>query len=251
MIQKIKQLIRPYFINYIAREIPLHWTQKNESTQLVQWFGGATSVKPPVSRFCTLIEKRAILTNAQGEKPLWEGYQGAAKTTRSSNQVRTQPSMGNLFTHLVTLKKPQFTVEFGTAFGISGMYFLAGMEMNQQGQLLTFDPNDVWANLAKDNLSKISQRYQLTIGTFEENIEKVLPRGASIDLAFIDAIHTREFVMPQMEIVLKYSQPGTIIIFDDINFSQNMRDCWNDVAKDSRFSATVSCGDRVGVVEVN
>ncbi len=251
MIQKIKQLIRPYFINYIAREIPLQWTQKTENTQLVQWFGSATSVKPPVSSFCTLIEKRAILTNAQGEKPLWEGYQGAAKTTRSSNQVRTQPSMGNLFTHLVTLKKPQYAVEFGTAFGISGMYFLAGMEMNQQGQLLTFDPNDVWANLAKDNLSKISQRYQLTIGTFEENIEKVLPSGGSIDLAFIDAIHTREFVIPQMEIVLKYSQPGTIIIFDDINFSQNMRECWNDVAKDSRFSATVSCGDRVGVVEVN
>jgi hypothetical protein len=56
--------------------------------------------------------------------------------------------------------------------------------------------------------------------------------------------------MPQLEIVLKYSKSGTIIIFDDINFSQNMRDCWNDVAKDSRFSATVSCGDRVGVVEV-
>jgi predicted O-methyltransferase YrrM len=90
----------------------------------------------------------------------------------------------------------------------------------------------------------------LTIGTFEENIGQVLPAGKKIDLAFIDAIHTREFVMPQMEIVLKYSQPGTIIIFDDINFSQNMRDCWEDVARDSRFSASVTCGDRVGVVEV-
>jgi predicted O-methyltransferase YrrM len=78
----------------------------------------------------------------------------------------------------------------------------------------------------------------------------VLPAGKKIDLAFIDAIHTREFVMPQMEIVLQYSQPGTIIIFDDINFSQNMRECWNDVARDARFSASVACGDRVGIVEV-
>ena len=183
MIQKFKQFFRPYFINYIAREIPLQWVQNNTESQLVKWFGGSSSVKPPVSRFCTLIEKRAILTNEQGEKPLWEGYQGATKTTRSSNQVRTQPSTGNLFTHLVTLKKPQFAVEFGTAFGISGMYFLAGMEQVKQGQLLTFDPNDIWAKLAKENLEQISPRFQLTIGTFEENIGQVLPGGASIDLA--------------------------------------------------------------------
>lgn len=250
MIQKLKQALRPYFINYIAREIPLQWIQKEKDARLVQWFNAAESVTPPVGRYSTTIEKRAQLTNTAGAQPLWEGYKGATNNTRSSDQVRTQPSMGNLFTHLVTLKKPKFAVEFGTAFGISGMYFLAGMEQVQQGQLLTFDPNDVWAKLANDNLQHISPRYQLTIGTFEENIEKVLPAGKKIDLAFIDAIHTREFVMPQMEIVLKHSQPGTIIIFDDINFSQNMRECWNDVARDSRFSASVACGDRVGIVEV-
>ena len=250
MIQKLKQFFRPYFINYIAREIPLQWIQKDNDASLVQWFKGEKSVTPPVGKNSIQIEKRAQLTNAAGAQPLWDGYKGATNKTRSSDQVRTQPSMGNLFTHLVTLKKPEFAVEFGTAFGISGMYFLAGMEQVKQGQLLTFDPNDVWAKLAKENLEQISPRFQLTIGTFEEHIGQVLPAGKKIDLAFIDAIHTREFVMPQMEIVLKYSQPGTIIIFDDINFSQNMRDCWEDVARDSGFSASVTCGDRVGVVQV-
>jgi len=97
---------------------------------------------------------------------------------------------------LVQKRKPEIIVEFGTAFGVSGMYFLAGLNLNKKGKLLTFDPNTVWAKLAKDNLSKISDRFKLTNGTFEDNIDNVLPEGQHIDIAFIDAIHTKEFVLP-------------------------------------------------------
>ncbi|MBM3427684.1 MAG: class I SAM-dependent methyltransferase [Bacteroidetes bacterium] len=198
----------------------------------------------------TFIEKRAIITNEHGEQPLWKGYQGAAKTTRSSNQVRTQPTMGNLFTHLAQKTNAQNIIEFGTAFGVSGMYFLAGLKANQKGKLYTFDPNDIWAHLANENLKRINHPYQLTIGTFEENIARVLPQGDKIDIAFVDAIHTREFVMPQLEIVIQYSRPGTLIILDDINFSEDMVQCWRDVSQDNRFSSAVTVGDRVGVVEL-
>jgi predicted O-methyltransferase YrrM len=70
-------------------------------------------------------------------------------------------------------------------------------------------------------------------------------------LAFIDAIHTQEFVLPQLEIVLKHSRPGTIIVLDDINFSKDMEACWQKVSHDSRFRSAVTVGDRVGIVEVN
>lgn len=164
--------------------------------------------------------------------------------------VRTVPAMGNLYTYLVQKLKPKTIVEFGTAFGVSGMYFLAGINSNNKGTLLTFDPNDVWAKLAKDNLSGISDRFKLTIGTFEENIDNVLPQGGTIDLAFIDAIHTKEFVLPQLDIVVAKSSNGAIIILDDINFSDNMKQCWKEVSCDSRFSSSASLGKRVGILEL-
>ncbi len=249
MLNAIKKILRPYYINYIGRKIPLQWIQRDDRSWLAQNFG-SDFVKPPIGKLASLIEKRAIITNEQGEQPLWDGYKGATKSTRSSNQVRTQPTMGNLFTHLVQRKRAENVIEFGTAFGVSGMYFLAGLKANNFGQLLTFDPNDVWAKLANENLKQIGHPYQLTIGTFEENIEKVLPQDQHIDVAFLDAIHTQEFVLPQLEIVLKYSKPGTIVILDDINFSKDMEECWRKVANDSRFRSAVTVGDRVGIVEL-
>lgn len=250
MLNTIKKILRPYYINYIGRKIPLEWIQRDEQSWLAQNMG-RDFVKPPIGPLATFIEKRAIITNEQGEQPLWNGYQGAAKATRSSNQVRTQPTMGNLFTHLAQKTKANNVIEFGTAFGVSGMYFLAGLKANGSGQLLTFDPNEIWAKLADDNLQQIGHSYTLTIGTFEDNIDRVLPQGQHIDLAFIDAIHTQEFVLPQLEIVLKHSRPGTIIVLDDINFSKDMEACWQKVSHDSRFRSAVTVGDRVGIVEVN
>lgn len=110
--------------------------------------------------------------------------------------------MGNLFANLVKKRKPSVIVEFGTAFGVSGMYWIAGLEANNYGELLTFEPNKVWAEIARKNLSAIGSRFQLVIGTFEENIDLYLGHDRRIDIAFIDAIHTSEFVIPQFKLVI-------------------------------------------------
>ena len=123
------------------------------------------------------------------------------------------------------------------------MYFLAGIESNQTGKLLTFEPNDVWREVAVHNLSQISNRFDSIAGTFEDNIADALPRGQGIDLAFIDAIHTKEFVLPQLEIVLSRSSDNAIIILDDINFSESMKECWKEVSMDIRFSCSAAPAD--------
>ncbi|WP_431239116.1 O-methyltransferase [Mycolicibacterium aichiense] len=150
------------------------------------------------------IAERAKITTKVGDQPLWEGYgQGAA--TRTPDQVKTQPEMGLAYSQLIEQIRPAVVVEFGTAFGMSGMYWLAGLELNGSGHLYTFDPNQVWADLARENLSAISDRFTLTIGTFEDNVG-ILP--GPIDFAFIDAIHTSDFVKPQFDIVASRSGPG-------------------------------------------
>jgi predicted O-methyltransferase YrrM len=158
--------------------------------------------------------------------------------------------MGNLFTFLVQSRRPDLVVEVGAAFGVSGMYFLAGIEFNGQGRLLTFEPNEIWAKVAKQNLSQISKRFLLVNGTFEENIEESLRLDERIELAFIDAIHTKKVVVPQLNKVVAKSASKALTILDDINFSDDMRACWQELAVQSRFAASVAFGDRVGVLEL-
>src|SRR5690606_35868607 len=106
--------------------------------------------------------------------------------TRIPNDVRTNRLMGEFYSYLVQRAQPEIIVEFGAAFGVSGMYFLSGLETYSGGKLISFEPNVVWAEMARSNLSKISDKHELVSGTFEENIGRVLPSNKRIDLAFID-----------------------------------------------------------------
>ncbi|AFL75864.1 O-methyltransferase [Thiocystis violascens] len=211
----------------------------------------------PVYRIFEVIEQRAKVTQQSGEHPLWEGYADLDDypwpvqrgVTRTSEQVRTSRLLGSFFTWLVTVRKPDVVVEFGTAFGVSGMYWLAGLEKNNAGKLLTFEPNAIWAKLAEKNLLTISSRFQLTNGTFEENISAKLGDNEKIDIAFIDAIHTSKFVFSQFEIVCNYLSKNGIIVFDGIGFSTDMRECWSTITLDPRVVTAIEV-QGTGIVEI-
>lgn len=196
-----------------------------------------------------LILDLAFSAEDLGKLPLWEGYEALAEyrrrdTTRSSGEVSTSESKGLFFTNLVVARRPEVIVEFGTAFGISGMYWLAGMEAISKGHLYTFEPNAIWADVARQNLSAIGpRRYTLTNGTFEDNVNVV----KGIDIAFIDAIHTSEFVLKQFALVAERANPSAVVLFDDIEFSDDMVSCWKRIASEAKSS--VSFGD-FGVVEL-
>jgi predicted O-methyltransferase YrrM len=197
------------------------------------------------------IERLAALANALGPQPLWSGYPPQGRgPTRQADDVRTARAMGELFTRLVERRRPEVVVEFGAAFGVSGMYWLAGIEANGFGELLSFEPNEGWARIARENLARIGTRFRLTVGTFEECVDAVLGAGRRLDLAFIDAIHTPEFVMPQLELVVARSRPGVLVVLDEVNFSEAMGECWEQIARDPRFVASARLGRRVGILEL-
>lgn len=250
MLKEIKQATASLFNSLQSRNIPIHWIKHGESSWLCNNIYGKY-LKSHKSLYSSRIERLAQETNNSGAQKLWDGYgeNNIAGSTRMPNAVRTAANMGNLYTYLVRAKKPKVIVEFGSAFGVSGMYFTAGLNINNNGVLLTFEPNSIWAKFAKNNLSQISDRFSLTIGTFEEHIDHTLPAGQLIDIAFIDAIHTRQFVEPQLNLVYDRCNSGALIILDDINFSNDMREYWNDVSVDSRFTSSLELGNRVGVLE--
>jgi predicted O-methyltransferase YrrM len=244
-LKKLKNPKKPLNIKYV---------KKSTNSWLCNHYNDGI-IKPIFNDYIQKIENLASKTNNYGSQPLWEGYisgdpDNKRGNTRKSDQVRTDKDMGCFYTDLVCNKKPSIIVEFGTAFGISGMYFLSGLEKNGSGHMFTYEPNEIWAGFARHNLNEIGSRFKSTIGTFEENIDKDLVDNKKIDLAFIDAIHTSKFVFSQLDIIIQHSRSGTIIILDDINFSSDMQSCWETLSKDDRFIASAYVGNRVGIVEM-
>ena len=212
---------------------------------------------PPTPIDAPRIEARAAETERLGARPLWTGYaavpnypKATTDSTRRSNQVRSPAVAGHFYAWLAAERAASIIVEFGTAFGVSGMYWLAGLKGNSGGRLLTFEPNADWAGLARANLASISDAFELVTGTFEECIDATLPLDQRIDIAFVDAIHTTEFVSRQFEILVPRMAPGGLMLFDDIDFSEDMRSCWHAIARDRRVVASATIGRRLGIVEL-
>ena len=238
------------FLMREKKRIPIEWIRKEGGSWLSEWLPDPF-VEPKDCPRCREIERIATRSNRLGPQPLWGGYPEQDRgPTRYADDVRTTRRMGNLYAALVYARQPEVIVEFGTAFGVSGMYWLAGLEVAGHGELLTFEPNEVWAGVARQNLTTIGDQFTLTVGTFEDNIGQRLGDDRGIDLAFIDAIHTTEFVIPQLELVIDRASPKALIVLDDIGHSPDMEDCWRQVSADTRFAATLTLGKRVGVLEL-
>lgn len=89
---------------------------------------------------------------------------------------------------------------------------------------------------------------RLVEGTFEDNLNKAPDH---IDLAFIDAIHTPEFVRTQLNLVLERANSGALIVLDDIRFSVAMSKYWREIREDERFAASCEVNRRVGILELS
>lgn len=224
------------------------WIRRESSSWLARNLP-LENYKPARSPHARRIEDRTAATQKLGSKQLWHGY-GQPGAVRTVNEVRTSANIGNLFTWLVMQRKPEIVVEFGTAFGTSGMYWLSGLEAAGSGRLLTFEPNHDWAMVARDNLSAIGSRFELTEGAFEDYVHAVVGDAPCIDIGFIDAIHTSAFVLPQFELVLQRLRPGGLVLFDDIDFTEDMAECWRRLAHDPRVLAAVAVAGHVGIVEM-
>jgi predicted O-methyltransferase YrrM len=209
--------------------------------------------RPPALPDFELVEVLARSTNDVGRLPLWDGYRaletGRASTTsdRAPAEVRIDARSGRCFAHLARALQPRLIVEVGTAFGVSGMYWLIGLR-GTDGHFLTFDPNEEWAGIARRNLQVIGGSYRSVKGTFEDNVAEIT---GPIDMAFLDAIHSDEHVSRQFELIAERGSPSAVVLVDDVNFaSGDMARCWRHLSLDRRVVGSALLSGRVGVLEL-
>ena len=67
---------------------------------------------------------------------------------------------------------------------------------------------------------------QLEIGDFADTLPLVLSKMQQVDYVFIDGNHQKEPTIQYFNECLKYSHSGTILVLDDIHWSDEMEAAW-------------------------
>jgi predicted O-methyltransferase YrrM len=144
------------------------------------------------------------------------------------------PRYARMLFRLVKYLKPKTIVELGTSLGISALYQASG---NPSAKVYTMEGCPETARLAQENFNVFpNYNIELTVGAFENTLPALLERINEIDFLFVDGHHQLKPTLQYIEMCLpKLSKDATVVV-DDINWSTEMREAWQQLIADKRFT---------------
>ncbi len=171
---------------------------------------------------------------------------GAGSTILKTNQraiyKMAQSSLkpkkfAQLLYRIVQYYKPQTILELGTSFGITSVYLASG---NGAATVYTLEGSPAIAAIARSHFASLGlQNVQLVEGDFAQTLQPLLNDLPLVDLAFIDGNHRKEPTLQYFQSLLAKTNEQSILIFDDIHWSQEMEAAWEQIKLHPRVTLSI------------
>jgi predicted O-methyltransferase YrrM len=153
-----------------------------------------------------------------------------------------------LLFRMVQYYQPETILELGTSFGITTAYLAAG---NKNANVFTCEGAKNIANIAQQTFKKFAlKNITLTKGNFENTLPALLTQIKNIDFAFVDGNHRKQPTLQYFQQLLNYSNPQTLLIFDDIHWSAEMEVAWEQIKQHPQVTLTIDLFF-IGIVIIN
>ena len=142
-----------------------------------------------------------------------------------------------LLFRIVRYFKPKNIIEIGTSLGITTCYLASA---SKNSKVITLEGSPGIAAIARKNFQSAKlENVHLIEGNFNDTLKNALPLSGSIDLAFIDGNHTKEATLNYFSALMKAGNKESIFIFDDIHWSEEMDQAWNEIKDSAGVTLTI------------
>lgn len=189
-------------------------------------------------------DQRSIIVNDLGS-----GSERLKTNVRKVSQIARYAPVKRKYGILLSNMAAEFgeplIVEFGTSFGISTMYMASGCP---HAKIKTIEGCRETSEIAKQNINEAGIRnVEVITGSFDEILPVILDKSNTPGLVFIDGDHRKEPVIRYFTQIAKRSDSKTVIIIDDINYSKEMEEAWEEIKRFDKVSVSVDIF-RMGIV---
>lgn len=128
-------------------------------------------------------------------------------------------------------------LELGSSLGISTAYLAAA---RPKSPMISMEGNPACAEYTRDLLKDLGLNSAKVItGNFDNKLDGTLQEMAKVDLAYMDGNHSYDATIRYFEAILPYLHERTIIVLDDIYWSDGMLRAWEEIKKHPQVSHTV------------
>lgn len=153
--------------------------------------------------------------------------------------------------HLVKSHDNANILEIGTNLGISGSYFLEALK-NKNGMLTTLEGLPQLCEIASNQFSNIvpNSKFEVIQGLYDSTFPKVVENGRIYNLIFIDGNHQKYPTIEYFEKMKSKIGKTAIFVFDDINWSDGMKEAWKVIKADKDVNFSVDMYEQ-GIVIID
>ncbi|MBD1555686.1 class I SAM-dependent methyltransferase [Vibrio sp. S9_S30] len=145
---------------------------------------------------------------------------------------------------LIRYLKPDTCLELGSCVGISACYQAAALKMNQKGKILTLEGSPEVAKIAQESLDFMElKNASVVTGPFHSTFQNTLEAHQTIDYLFNDGHHDHDAVLNYFNTALPYLAKTTVMIIDDINWSEGMQNAWKKIEEDERVALSIDLNE--------
>ncbi len=171
---------------------------------------------------------------------------GAGSSVHKSNRraVRSiaktsllNPEYAQLLFRLVNYFQPKSILELGTSLGLTTAYLASA---KKQAEVYTIEACPSIKNIAEQHFAILGlKNIHSVLGSFDEQLPDVLKKMDTVDFAFIDGNHAYEPTLRYFEQILPKTTPGSVLIFDDIYWSESMTKAWEEIKSHPKVTVSI------------
>ena len=96
------------------------------------------------------------------------------------------------------------------------------------------------ADVAKKNFNTLGlKNIELVEGNFDETLTGTITKMGNIDMVFVDGNHRYEPTVRYFRDLLPAMQEHSILVFDDIHWSKEMEQAWEEIKQDPAVTLSI------------
>lgn len=188
--------------------------------------------------------QRSLLLGSETILEVEDFGAGSAKGLKKDRAVQQiaasslkKPKYAQLLYRLVLYFQPKQIVELGTSLGITTAYLATA---KQDAQVTTMEGSTAIATVAEELFKKLQlQNIHLVTGNFDDTLQSTIKQLSTVNFAFVDGNHRKEPTLNYFHQLLEKSNQSTVMVFDDIHWSKEMEEAWEEIKHHSSVTLTI------------
>jgi predicted O-methyltransferase YrrM len=159
------------------------------------------------------------------------------KVRQIAKNALKSPSLAQLIYRLAKDNDPKNIVELGTCLGITTAYLSKACP---DADIITVEGCPETAKVAYNNFRQLDlENVELRVGNFDQLLPEIIAEQAQLDFVYVDGNHRKDATINYFNWCLPKVHEGTVLIFDDIYWSEGMKEAWEEIKSNPQVTVTI------------